>query len=45
MRLITNKGDFKIYFNCNTQSYSVYYKDRFLIGNKYKFSEVKTYVE
>ena len=39
-----NKG-FKVYFNANTQSYSVFKDNKFLIGNKYKFSEVKSYLD
>ena len=39
-----NKG-FKVYFNTNTQSYSVFKDDKYLIGNKYKFSEVKSYLD
>ena len=39
-----NKG-FEIYFNANTQSYSVFKDGKFLIGNKYKFSDVKSYLD
>jgi hypothetical protein len=39
-----NKG-FEIYFNPNTQSYSVFKDGKFLIGNKYKFSQVKSYLD
>lgn len=39
-----NKG-FEVYFNANTQSYSVYKDGKFLIGNKYKFSDVSSYLD
>lgn len=39
-----NKG-FEVYFNCEKQVYTVYKDDKFLIGNKYKFSEVKSYLD
>lgn len=39
-----NKG-FKVYFNPNTQSYSVSYGEKTIIENKYKFSDVKSYLD
>ena len=39
-----NKG-FKVYFNTNKQEYIVYKDNISLIGGKYKFSEVKSYLE
>ena len=39
-----NKG-FQVYFNSNTQSYSVFKDGKFLIGNKHKFSDVKSYLD
>ncbi len=39
-----NKG-FKIYFDCNNQIYNVFKDDKFLIGGKYKYSQVKTYID
>ena len=39
-----NKG-FQIYFNANTQSYSVFKNGKFLIGNEHKFSDVKSYLD
>jgi len=44
MILVGTKHDFKVFFDCGSQSYSVYKNGQFLIGNKYKFSEVKTYL-
>ena len=39
-----NKG-FQVYFNTNTQSYSVFKDGKFLIGDKHKFSDVKSYLD
>ena len=38
-----NKG-FEVYFDCNNQEYIVYKDNKFLIKNKYKYSEVKCYL-
>ena len=40
----SNDG-FDVYFDADSQSYSVYKDGKFLIGNKYKFSEVKSYLD
>lgn len=45
MKLIGTKDDFQVFFNCNTQSYSVFKAGKFLIGNKFKFSQVKSYLD
>lgn len=45
MKLIAENKGFQIYFNCNTQAYSVYKDGQFLIGNKYKYSDVKIYLD
>jgi hypothetical protein len=39
-----NKG-FAVYFDTNTQTYLVFKDGGFLIGNKYKFSDVKSYLD
>lgn len=39
-----NKG-FEVFFNPSDQTYSVYKGDRFVIGNKYNFSDVKCYID
>jgi hypothetical protein len=39
-----NKG-FAIYFNCQTQEYSVFKDGKFLIGGKHKLSKVKHYLD
>ena len=45
MKLIAENKGFKIYFDCIQQVYNVYKDDKFLIGNKCKYSEVKSYVD
>jgi len=45
MLLVKQKNGFSIYFNANTQSYSVFKDGKFLIGDKYKFSDVKSYLD
>jgi len=46
MKLIAENKDkgIEIYFDCNVQTYSVYKNDKFIIGNKYKYSDVKCYL-
>ena len=44
MKKIAENGDFSIYFDCMNQVYNVYKNNKFLIGGKYKFSEVKNYL-
>ena len=44
IRVGQNKG-FEVYFDANTQSYSVFKDGKFLIGNKYKFSQIKSYLD
>jgi hypothetical protein len=39
-----NKG-FQIYFDCNNQVYNVFKDSKFLIGKKYKYSDVKSYLD
>ena len=45
MILVKENKEFKVYFNAKSQSYSVYKDGRFLIGNKYKVSDVKSYLD
>lgn len=45
MILIGSKNDFQVYFKVNTQSYSVYKNGSYIIGNKYSFSDVKSYLD
>lgn len=42
--LVGEKNGFEIYFDCSKQTYSVYKDNKFVIGNKFKFSDVKTYI-
>lgn len=43
-KLVSKKDNFEIYFDANTQTYNVYKDGKFFIGNKYKYSDVKSYV-
>ena len=45
MKLIAEKNGFEIYFVCEKQEYVVYNDGKFLIGNKYKYSDVKCYID
>jgi hypothetical protein len=45
MKLIAENKGFEIYFDCNKQSYDVYKDNKYLIGNKYKYSDVKCYLD
>ena len=45
MKLISKNKGFEIYFNCQEQMYIVFKDNQFLIDNKYKYSDVKCYVE
>ena len=45
MILVKQNNDWSVYFNPNSQTYSVYRNDKFIIGNKYRFRDVKSYVE
>lgn len=44
MVLVGEHSDFKVYFDCRNQVYNVYRNNKFFIGNKYKFSDVKSYL-
>jgi hypothetical protein len=44
MKKIAEKGNVSIYFDCMNQVYNVYKNNKFLIGGKYKFSEVEIYL-
>jgi hypothetical protein len=39
-----NKG-FTVYFDCNSQTYTVTKDGKFLIGDKHKFIQVKSYLD
>ena len=45
MKLIAENKGFQIYFDCTKQVYNVYKDCLFLIGNKYRFREVKCYLD
>lgn len=45
MKLIKENKGFAVYFDTNKQTYSVFKDGKFLIGNKYKFTQVKSYLD
>lgn len=45
MKLIAENKGFKVYFDCDKQVYSVYKDDKFFIGNKYRYIQVKSYLD
>jgi hypothetical protein len=44
IKLVAQKGEFKVYFDSNKQEYTVFKDGKYVVGNKYKFSEVKCYI-
>ena len=40
----SNKG-FEVYFNAKSQTYSVFKDEKLLLDNKYKFSQVESYLK
>lgn len=45
LKFIGEKDDFTVYFDPIHQTYSVYKDGKFLIGNKYKYSDIRSYLE
>ena len=45
MKKIAENNGFEIYFDCDRQEYTVFKDGKFLIGNKYKYSDVKSYLD
>jgi len=45
MILIGKNSDFVVIFDCNRQVYDVFYKNKLLLGNKYKYSEIQPYLK
>lgn len=45
MKLIAENKGFQIYFDFHAQVYNVFKDGVFLIGDKNKYSQVKSYVE
>lgn len=44
LSIAKNKG-FEIFFNADTQTYTVYRNGEKFVTNKHKFSEVKSYLD
>lgn len=45
MYLVKEKNGVAVYFNCNTQTYTVFKDGKILVGGKFKYSDVRAYVE
>ena len=43
-KMILFKGEYKVVWSCNAQTYFVYHSIRGLIDKKYKFSDLKFYL-
>ena len=43
--ILAKDKNISIYFDCNNQVYNIYKDNKFLIGNKCKFSDVKSYLD
>jgi hypothetical protein len=39
------KTGFSVYFNAHNQTYTVFKDGKFVIGNKYRFRDVKSYLD
>lgn len=44
MKIIGKNTDFVAIFDCDKQEYNVYYKNKFLIGGKSKYSDIESYL-
>jgi len=44
MKLVGSKKDIEIFFNAYNQCYTVFKNKKMLVTNKYKFSDVKTWI-
>lgn len=45
MKLVGEYKEFKVFFDCNQQEYKVFKDGIFLIGNIFRFRDVKCYLE
>ena len=44
MLLVKEKHGFQVFFDTNKQEYSVFKDGKYLLGNKYRYSQVSSYV-
>ena len=44
IRLTSKNADYKVMFDCTKQSYTVYYKNSILVKNKYKYTDIQSYL-
>jgi len=45
LKLVGSNKGFNVYFNANDQTYTVFKDGKFVIGNKYRFTDVKCYLD
>ena len=45
MKLVGKNKGFKVFFDCTNQVYNVFKDNKFLIGNKFRFRDVKCYLD
>lgn len=45
IKLVGSNKRFNVYFNTNDQTYTVFKDGKFLIGSKYRFRDVKCYLD
>lgn len=44
MIMIGKNKDFKVVWYCELQTYSVWYKDKVIMANKYRYRDVESYL-
>jgi hypothetical protein len=45
LKLVGSNKGFNVFFNANDQTYTVFKDGKFVIGNKYRFTDVKCYLD
>ncbi len=45
IKLVGANNGFTVYFNSNDQKYTVFKDGKFIVDNKYKFTEIKSYLD
>jgi hypothetical protein len=45
LKLVGSNKGFNVYFNANDETYTVFKDGKFVIGNKYRFTDVKCYLD
>ena len=45
MKRIAENNGYQIYFDCSAQIYTVFKDNKIILTNKYKYSDVKCYID